>query len=71
MKTFQVKIKSSIANRLNYVKDILTITQEDFFYVINGKLLVRVKGANPMFPNNYIDFSTDELVFIDFDYNLK
>ena len=28
-----------------------------------GKLILPIKGVNPEFPNNYVDFSTDELLF--------
>ena len=64
MRTFFVVIKPSIAKRLNYSTDVLTITSKDFFDVINGKLMVQVKGANAQYPNNYVDFNIDELIFI-------
>jgi hypothetical protein len=65
MRTFKVRIKPSIAKRLDFSTEILTITQEDFFGVIKRTLKVQVKGANPRYPNNYADFSIDELIFED------
>lgn len=64
-KFFKVRLKPSIAKRLDFSTDILTITQEDFFGVIDGKVKVQVKGANPRFPDNYADFIIDELIFED------
>jgi|DEB0MinimDraft_10_1074344.scaffolds.fasta_scaffold212295_2 hypothetical protein len=64
MRTFFVVIKPSVAKRGNYSTDVLTITSKDFYDVINGKLMVQVKGANAQYPNNYVDFNIDELIFI-------
>ena len=64
MREFEIRIKPEIAKRLNYRKGVLRITANDFFGVINGKLLIQVKGASLENPTCYIDFNIDEIDFI-------
>jgi hypothetical protein len=33
------------------------------FLTIKGKILVPIRGINPEYPNNYTDFTQDELIF--------
>ena len=62
MRTFQVKIKPSIAKSLDCVTDTLTITQDDFF-VVYGKLWLKIKGAKTLFPEAFINFRINEVIF--------
>jgi len=33
------------------------------FIPIKGKLLIPIRGLNPNFPDNYTDFTQDEIIF--------
>ena len=33
------------------------------FLTIKGKILVPIRGVNPMYPSNTTDFTQDELIF--------
>ena len=65
MKAYLCKIKPQIAKRLGYVTSHLTFTEKDIIgFTKTGKLLIQVRGANPQYPRNYVDFSQSELIII-------
>jgi len=57
--TINVKKGSSFAKYNGQTFEVNPCT----FLTIRGKILVPIKGINPEFPENYTDFTQDELIF--------
>ena len=57
--TINVKKKSSFAK---YNGKTFEVNPLEFF-AIGGKLIIPIKGINNEFPQNYTDFSQDEIIF--------
>jgi hypothetical protein len=58
--TINVKKKSSFAK---YNGKTFEVNQSEFF-TVKGKLIIPIKGINNEFPQNYTDFSQDEIIFL-------
>jgi hypothetical protein len=65
MNAYLCRIKPQIAKRLGYVTSYLTFTEKDIIgFSKTGGFVIQVRGANPQYPRNYVDFSQSELIII-------
>ena len=63
--TINVKNSSSFAK---YNGKIFNV-EVDKMIAVRGKLVIPIKGINPEFPDNYTDFTQDELLFCQLENN--